>query len=151
MTFASLQSAALRTQCQARDLSYRLGVLLALARDGQVDTLVNASSEVTTSIGELAFAQEELVSSLEAHAAAIGHSGLLRLSQVDALLAPIGDDLRNTLEEIGQTAGAIKAVCGERITWAQNALAHLGSPEQPAYGSSGRLDQSRQRLMDAIA
>ncbi|MDA8263151.1 MAG: hypothetical protein M0Z47_10025 [Actinomycetota bacterium] len=139
----------------ARDLEYRLSVLLALAEAGSVAMMPRAAGEVLSSAAMLGKDEELLAQEARALAGQIGAPGSAHLGELAKMLGEAGpavliatQELSDTLESVSRLRDNLGRICTERIERLRESMSLLGVQPVGTYGSKGRLTGGLSPLMN---
>ncbi len=139
----------------ARDLEYRLSVLLAMAEAGSVGMMPRAAGEVLSSASTLGTREERLAKEVRALAAQLCSPESTRLSALASLLGEDGpavrfaaQELATTLESVEHLRESLGRTCSVRIERLRESMSLLGVPASATYGNTGRLTGGLAPLID---
>ena len=139
----------------AKDLEYRLSVLLSMAESGSVAMMPRAAGEVMSSSAALSAQEDRLARELSVLAERTGAARATPLRTLARMLgeegeAILGDaeELAVGLESVARLRESLGRVCSERVERLHQSMAMLGLQKPATYSSTGRLSASVASIMN---
>ena len=138
----------------AKDLEYRLSVLLSMAESGSVAMMPRAAGEVMSSSAALAAPQERLARVVDALARRTGAPASTPLRELARMLGNEGaevlddaEELASSLDAIARLRDSLSRVCAERIERLHQSMALFGVRQPTTYSSTGKLSRNLAPIM----